>query len=205
MFVYSSVCLDCFIFICGCLCCRLGCLSTSGVLVTRIYGVDIKNFSIHVPWCIYHPGVRLHQTNTESIWISWIWRVLAWPHMLSTVMHVHSWRSAFTLDGSDTVPARWDICRSGCFSSLATCRPSQTSMWEFTYSDDLRWDQQPLCALSWSCAGRSIVEALCYSECGGGAEIHQMVLSHLTSTHDSSRRGCLGPEATRAGGPWWYC
>lgn len=47
MFMHMYVFIVC-IFTCYCLCCRLEYISTSGVWVSRMYGVDIANIIIHV-------------------------------------------------------------------------------------------------------------------------------------------------------------
>lgn len=55
----------------------------------------------------------------------------------------------------------------------------QTFKWQCTCSNNLRSNQLPLCAPSWSCAGSSGVGATYYSGCGGGVGIYHIVLSHL--------------------------
>ena len=112
------------IFICGCHCCKLGCISTSKVWEARILGQDIGRINIHARCFFYHCLVWAHQTTTETVWIGWIWVALSWPHIETTVRHVRLSGSAFTLNGSDTEIAWWDICLSGCFVNLGGFRPS---------------------------------------------------------------------------------
>jgi len=105
VFVFSSVCFDLVcIFICCCVCCRHGFISTSGVYAARMCELDIGRI-IQAPWFLRHGWVFLHPTSIERIWMRWICRPLSWPQMLSTVRHVLLSGSPFTPDGSNTVHA----------------------------------------------------------------------------------------------------
>jgi hypothetical protein len=115
MFVFSSVSVDCLYIYMWLSLLQAWVYQHFRGWATRMCGADIRNVSIHAPCFLYHGRVCLHETSTESISI---WRALSWSRMESTAMHVHLSRSTFTLDGSDTVTARRNICQNGCFVSL---------------------------------------------------------------------------------------
>jgi len=81
----------------------------------------------------------------------------------------------------------------------------KTSRWECTSCDKFGGDHKPLSACSWSCVDTWVIGALCNSWCGCNRGIHRVVLSPVSSTHDSSWHAGTGTEATRVWGHWCGC
>jgi len=99
-YFFKCKCFFVCIFIYGCHCCRLGCISTFKVWEARMFGHPIGS-GMHARCFLYDCLVWAHQTTTETIWIGWIWAALSWPHMESTLRHVRLSGSTFTMDGLD--------------------------------------------------------------------------------------------------------